>query len=111
MASRPAVVGAAGLLAAVRSAGRDVELAIDGSTGEAIVDPDQADRRRFDRRVGEITRSRSRDLAEASLAAVTTDGAAVTLLANIGSPDEAAAAVALGARGVGLFRTEFLFLE
>jgi phosphoenolpyruvate-protein kinase (PTS system EI component) len=34
----------------------------------------------------------------------------VTLLANIGSPGEAAAAVELGARGVGLFRTEFLFL-
>jgi phosphoenolpyruvate-protein kinase (PTS system EI component) len=33
------------------------------------------------------------------------------LLANIGSPGEASAAVALGARGVGLFRTEFLFLE
>ena len=107
----PAVVGAAGLLAAVRAAGRDVELAIDGSTGEAIVDPDEADRARFDRRAGEIVRGRTRDLEEARLDAVTTDGTKVSLLANIGSPDEAAAAVALGARGVGLFRTEFLFLE
>jgi phosphoenolpyruvate-protein phosphotransferase len=107
----PAVVGAAGLLAAARSAGPDVELAIDGATGEAIVDPDAADRARYDRRAAEIVRDRSRDLDEASLAAVTTDGAAITLLANIGSPDEAAAAVGLGATGVGLFRTEFLFLE
>jgi len=107
----PAVVGAAGLLAAARSAGPDVELAIDGSTGEAIVDPDAADRARYDQRAAEIVRDRSRDLDEASLAAVTTDGAAITLLANIGSPDEAAAAVGLGATGVGLFRTEFLFLE
>jgi len=107
----PAVVGAAGLLAAARAAGPDVELAIDGSTGEAIVDPDAADRARYDQRAAEIVRDRSRDLDEASLAAVTTDGAAITLLANIGSPDEAAAAVGLGATGVGLFRTEFLFLE
>jgi len=107
----PAVVGAAGLLAAARAAGPDVELAIDGSTGEAIIDPDAADRARYDQRAAEIVRDRSRDLDEASLAAVTTDGAAITLLANIGSPDEAAAAVGLGATGVGLFRTEFLFLE
>jgi phosphoenolpyruvate-protein phosphotransferase len=107
----PAVVGAAGLLAAARAAGPEIELAIDGSTGEAVVDPDTADRDRFDRRRREIVRARSRDLEEASLAAVTTDGTAVALLANIGSPDEAAAAVGLGAAGVGLFRTEFLFLE
>jgi phosphoenolpyruvate-protein phosphotransferase len=107
----PAIVGAAGLLAAARAAGPEVELAIDGSTGEAIVDPDVADRERYDRRADEIVRDRSRDLAEASLSALTTDGVAIALLANIGSPDEAAAAVRLGASGVGLFRTEFLFLE
>jgi phosphoenolpyruvate-protein phosphotransferase len=107
----PAVVGAAGLLAAARAAGRDVELAIDGSTGEAILDPDAADRARFDRRAAELARARARDLGEASLEAVTTDGTAILLLANIGSPDEAEAAVALGAGGIGLFRTEFLFLE
>jgi phosphotransferase system enzyme I (PtsI) len=39
------------------------------------------------------------------------DGTAVPLLANLGSPDEAPAAIALGAEGVGLFRTEFLFLD
>ncbi len=38
------------------------------------------------------------------------DGTTIALLANLGSPSEAAAAVALGAEGVGLFRTEFLFL-
>ncbi|MEA2548001.1 MAG: multiphosphoryl transfer protein [Chloroflexota bacterium] len=107
----PAVVGAAGVLAAARAAGSDVELAIDGATGETIIDPDAADRARFDRRAGELARRRTRDLEEASLAAITIDGTAIALLANIGSPDEADAAVALGARGVGLFRTEFLFLE
>jgi phosphoenolpyruvate-protein phosphotransferase len=107
----PAVVGASGLLAALRTAGDDTELAIDGTTGEVVLDPDASDRKRFDARAGEILASRVRDVAEAGLEAITTDGTAVALLANIGSPDEADGAVALGARGVGLFRTEFLFLE
>ena len=107
----PAVVGAAGLLAAARAGGREVELAIDGSTGEVILDPDEDDVARLDERSRELASGRTRDLHEASLEAITPDGTAVTLLANIGSPDEAEAAIALGARGVGLFRTEFLFLE
>jgi phosphoenolpyruvate-protein phosphotransferase len=107
----PAVVGVGGLLNALRAAGQDVELAIDGATGEVVIAPDDVDRARFDGRAAELQAARARDLKEASLQAVTADGTAVTLLANIGSPDEAAAAVALGAAGVGLFRTEFLFLE
>ncbi len=39
------------------------------------------------------------------------DGVPVPLLANLGAPEEAAVAVALGAEGVGLFRTEFMFLD
>jgi phosphoenolpyruvate-protein phosphotransferase len=107
----PAVVGAAGLLAALRAVGPDAELAIDGATGEVVIDPDEEDAARFDSRVADLQTERTRDLAEATLEAVTTDGTRVTLLANIGGPDEAAGAVDLGARGVGLFRTEFLFLE
>ena len=42
---------------------------------------------------------------------VLADGTKIPLLANLGSPKEASAAVALGAEGVGLFRTEFLFLN
>jgi phosphoenolpyruvate-protein phosphotransferase len=107
----PAVVGAAGLLEALRAAGPDAELAIDGASGEVIVGPDDADRNRFDARAADLRLARDQDLEEASLPAVTLDGTVVSLLANIGNPDEAAPAVALGASGVGLFRTEFLFLE
>lgn len=107
----PAVVGAAGLIEALRAAGPTAVLAIDGATGEVIVGPDEADRSRLAGRSAELDEARARDRAEATLETVTTDGTAVTLLANIGGPDEAAAAVELGARGVGLFRTEFLFLE
>jgi phosphoenolpyruvate-protein phosphotransferase len=107
----PAVVGARGVLAALAAAGADAEVAIDGSTGEVVVNPGADDRAEFDRRAARFAETRSRDMADASLPAVTLDGVEVTLLANIGSPAEAGPARALGARGVGLFRTEFLFLE
>jgi phosphoenolpyruvate-protein phosphotransferase len=107
----PAIVGASEAVTAIRAAGHDAELAIDGSTGEVIVDPDEADLARFAAAATTARDDRARDVREAGEAATTTDGVTVTLLANIGTPDEAPAAVELGARGVGLFRTEFLFLE
>ena len=107
----PAVVGASGLLAAVAETGSSVELLIDGSSGEIVIAPSEADEARYAERSDRIRHERDRDREEADLPADTRDGTAITLLANIGSPDEADAAVRLGARGVGLFRTEFLFLQ
>ena len=107
----PAIVSATGLLLAARAAGSVAELAIDGSTGEAILDPDPAEQARYDRLAADAVAARDRDLGEAEQPARTVDGVDVALLANIGNPDESADANRLGARGVGLFRTEFLFLE
>jgi phosphoenolpyruvate-protein phosphotransferase len=107
----PAVVGATGLLAAVRAAGNAAEVAIDGSTGEVLIAPTAADSARLDRLAARASATAARDRAEATAAARTTDGVEVALLANLGNPNEAERAVALGAQGVGLFRTEFLFLE
>ena len=107
----PAVVGATGLLAAVRAAGPEAQIAIDGSTGEVVIAPNAADRARFETLSTEAAKARARDLAEAQAPATTRDGVEVTLMANIGSPAEVEDAIALGAAGVGLFRTEFLFLE
>jgi phosphoenolpyruvate-protein phosphotransferase len=107
----PAVVGATGLLAALDAAGSGSPLALDGESGEILVAPTKEDVARYEARAGAIRRDRGRDVEEAGLPAVTKDGTKVELVANIGSPGEAAGAVALGARGVGLFRTEFLFLE
>jgi phosphoenolpyruvate-protein phosphotransferase len=107
----PAVVGATGLLAALDAAGSGSPLALDGESGEILVAPTREDVARYEARAGAIRRDRGRDVEEAALPTVTKDGTPVALVANIGSPGEAAGAVALGARGVGLFRTEFLFLE
>jgi phosphoenolpyruvate-protein phosphotransferase len=107
----PAIVGAGAAVAAIRGTASGTTLAVDGATGEVVIDPDEADRRRFEEAAATVMAARDRDHQEARLPAVTTDGVSVTLLANIGSALEADGAVALGARGVGLFRTEFLFLE
>lgn len=107
----PAVVGTTGLLDALATDGPGAELAIDGSSGDVVVAPDGATRARFEGRAASARRRREEDLREASLPAVTRDGTEIALLANIGTPDESEPALAFGARGVGLFRTEFLFLE
>ncbi len=98
-------------LATLAAAGPDAEVVLDGATGEVVVAPDPETGAEFDARAARHARVRAADASEASLPAVTSDGVEVTLLANIGTPAEAGPARALGARGVGLFRTEFLFLE
>jgi len=88
-----------------------VQLALDGATGEVVIDPDDAAIADIEQRAARFAATRQHDLEEASLPAVTRDGTEIALLANIGTPDEAKHARRMGARGVGLFRTEFLFLE
>ena len=112
----PAVVGIWGLPEAMEAAvgvasDAGTVVAIDGATGEVVLDPDAATLARFEQARVAAVDAAARALAEAALPAVTRDGLDVTLLANIGGPGESARAVELGARGVGLFRTEFLFLE
>ncbi len=107
----PAVVGASHLLEALGQFGPQAHLAVDGSTGEVIVSPDASAIARLDARGRDMARDRAGAVTDARLPAVTLDGTIVRLLANIGSPGESAQARALGAGGVGLFRTEFLFLE
>lgn len=106
----PAVVGVEGLLEALEG-GAAAEIALDGTTGELVVAPDAPTIAEWDRRAAARQATMAADAAEADLRAVTRDGVEVTLLANIGGPAEADRAVAAGAAGVGLFRTEFLFAE
>jgi phosphoenolpyruvate-protein phosphotransferase len=107
----PAVVGAAILREALERAGPKAKLAVDGTTGEIVVSPDANTIAQFNARGRDIARERAGALADARLPAMTLDGTIVQLLANVGSPRESEQGRALGARGVGLFRTEFLFLE
>lgn len=95
---------------ALPGAGELVErtvVAVDGSTGEIIVNPDAEEQAELSRAAEE----RKAALAAASGPGATSDGHKVPLLANIGGPGDVAAALDAGAEGVGLFRTEFLFLD
>jgi phosphotransferase system enzyme I (PtsI) len=84
---------------------------VDGGRGEVIVNPDPETRRAFEERAA-VGRARAEHLQGArALPAVALDGAVVTLNANVESLPEIAAVIEAGATGVGLFRTEFLYLE
>jgi len=117
----PAVVGVRDLMATADALAREEalpaggpeasQLVIDGDSGEVVFDPDTATSARLESRAAAAADAARTALAEADLPCVTRDGVDVTLLANIGTPAESAHAVELGARGVGLFRTEFLFVE
>jgi phosphotransferase system enzyme I (PtsI) len=79
---------------------------VDGADGQVIPDPTEFD----------LARARSAALTlsaalRTSGPGQTSDGHAIPLLANVGGPQDVAAAREFGAEGVGLFRTEFLFLD
>jgi phosphocarrier protein FPr len=103
----PAVVGVGEPLAGVREG---TPLALDGGTGIVYVHPDAmlVDRLRTQQREREEALSTARELARSP--AVTMDGLVVEVAANVAGPAEVQEAVVAGADGVGLFRTEFLFM-
>ncbi len=103
----PAVVGA-------RSASQLIEqddwVIIDGDAGVVVVDPSPIllAEYGFKQRQGEVERERLSRLKNTP--AVTLDGQKIELLANIEQPEDAVGALKAGAVGVGLFRSEFLFM-
>ncbi|GAA4969484.1 phosphotransferase system enzyme I (PtsI) [Nonomuraea thailandensis] len=84
-----------------------VRVMVDGTSGDVRVEPAASD---VADAVGAAT-ARQAVLASWTGPGVTADGHPVPLLANVGGPAELDAAVAAGAEGIGLYRTEFLFLD
>ena len=103
----PAVVGARTCSQLVR---QDDWIIIDGDAGVIIVDPSPIILAEygFKQRQGDLERSRLARLLHTP--AVTMDGEKIQLLANIEMPEDASSALQAGALGVGLFRSEFLFM-
>ncbi|WP_076997918.1 phosphoenolpyruvate--protein phosphotransferase [Variovorax sp. KK3] len=103
----PAVVGARTASQLVR---QDDWVIIDGDAGVVIVDPSPIILAEygFKQRQGDLERGRLARLRHKP--AITLDGQRVDLLANIEMPEDTAGAVKVGAVGVGLFRSEFLFM-
>lgn len=91
--------------------GNAVDIALDGDSGTVFPDPDALTRANILQRL-ETARSEAQALqAWAGVAPQTADGVAITIAANLGSVEEILQAQAAGAMGVGLFRTEFLFMN
>lgn len=84
---------------------------IDGQSGELIIDPDAGTLAEYRTRQRANEHTRSLEVAQAQMPAVTLDGHQVEVVANIGSVADAEYAIKMGAEGVGLLRTEFLFLQ
>ncbi|WP_394777592.1 phosphoenolpyruvate--protein phosphotransferase [Undibacterium sp.] len=103
----PAVVGTGN---ASRLIEQDDWLIIDSDAGVVIVAPSSLVLEQYRERQALLMKARKKLLKLKKTPAITQDGVEITLLANIELPDHALAAMEAGASGVGLFRSEFLFM-
>ena len=104
----PAVVG---LGRAVWQVAEGQRVAVDGDAGQLWPRPDDAQVAALNARRDAWQRDQRRAKAAGQGAAVTTDGRRVEIAANVGGPNDVPLALEYGAEGVGLFRTEFLFMD
>jgi|SRR5215208_2313404 len=104
----PAVVGVGEVLEDALDARK---VAIDGGEGTAITDPDDDTVAGFERMSAELAEERAALDEYRYIEAKTSEGRRIEVAANLGSASEAVDALEWGAEGVGLFRTEFLFME
>lgn len=104
----PAVVG-------VKAATTEIidgeELIIDGSEGTVIVQPTDEVKNSYLAKKSELEKKAIELKEQARRTAVTKSGKRIEVAANIGSPKDVDKAIEMGADGVGLYRTEFLFLD
>lgn len=104
----PAVLGAAVDEEQLKSA---QIIGLDGTTGQVFLDPDTETRMSLTQAIERETADRKALEAYRTIEPVTSDGRKVEVAANLGTLAEIPAALEAGAMGVGLFRTEFLFME
>lgn len=105
----PAIVGAGEEFLAAVSDG--MEAIADGFTGELFLEPDDDTRSRLLEKKAEDERKKALLLRLKGKENVTVDGTKINIFANIGSVDDIGAVLANDAGGIGLFRSEFLYLE
>ncbi len=104
----PAVVALDNLTEVVH---RDDRMIVDGNSGEVVVCPTARTVRVYEEAARAMASFQASLQVDRHEPAVTRDGTAIAVLANIEFPREAEHALELGAEGIGLFRTEFLYLQ
>ncbi len=106
--SIPMVVGAKGILDQVLP---EQKIILDGSTGEYILSPTESEENLYRQKAVEKEAEKVLLQNMVGKKTITPDGKEIHLLANIGRPEDVSFAIENDAEGVGLFRTEFLFME
>ena len=104
----PAVVGAEDVTSTIKSGDMVI---IDGLHGDIIVDPSQAQIDEYQAKADSFEKERAEWAKLVDAPSVSKDGQHFEIAANIGTPDDVADAVKQGADGVGLFRSEFLYMS
>jgi len=105
--SLPALVGVKEILKEVKE---NDYLILDGYTGEVYINPDDSVIHRYEELKKKYQEENERMKAEEGLLAITTDGKQIHLCANVGGIEEVKQAVTFQIDGIGLFRSEFLYL-
>ncbi|MDD5653185.1 MAG: phosphoenolpyruvate--protein phosphotransferase [Candidatus Omnitrophica bacterium] len=104
----PAVVGVEGVTARIKTG--DL-LIVDGVTGTVIIEPDEETLRIYQEEETKLKGIAEKFLESKDLPAVTLDGHSIEVSANIELPEEVASVKLHGAQGIGLYRTEFLYMN
>ena len=104
----PAVVGAEDVTSTIKSGDMVI---VDGLHGDIIVDPSQAQIDEYQAKADAFEKERAEWAKLVDAPSVSKDGQHFEIAANIGTPDDIADAVKQGADGVGLFRSEFLYMS
>lgn len=100
-----------GLGTATLTVNNDDILIVDGSTGTIIINPDEDTLFKYEERLAKFEEYRAVLERESHFPSVTKDGVSLNLMANIELVEEVVAAKDYGAKDIGLFRTEFLYLD
>ena len=104
----PAVVGSENVTSSVKSGDMVI---VDGLHGNIIIDPSQAEIDEYQKKATAFEKERAEWAKLVDAPSVSKDGKHFEIAANIGTPDDVADAVKQGVDGVGLFRSEFLYMS
>lgn len=104
----PAVVGMGSIMKDIEN---DVPIILNGNTGGVIINPSEKSIEECEKLKAEFEKNRALLKEFAHKDAVSKDGTKIRVYANIGSPADLGGALKNGADGIGLYRTEFLFME
>ena len=104
----PAVVGLSNLPEDISD---DTDILLDGENGEVIILPTDAQKKDYEEKKKKYDANKDLLKKYRELPSISKDGKKVEIAGNIGSPEDAKKVIENGGEGIGLFRTEFLFMD